>query len=150
MKAEGFKVETAGTLLPEETITDYEGFLHWCRAFYSNGDFNQLIGLALSRDGRRVEKREPIGVFDGVVTNVVGVRAEGKDRVSIRPAGWVSQWPYFCIDNLPYRGHNLTITWQSPNHVKRYRNVDAGMNVFVDGRLVNQTEKLMPVEIELK
>jgi hypothetical protein len=131
-------------------VTDYPEMMRWCRSFYTNSDFEHLIDVRLSEDARRVESRVPVGVLDLVVTKIVGLRADGTDRVRISPAEWIRHWPYFAIDNLPYRGHNLTIVWQSPNHVRRYRNPDLGFNVFVDGTLVKHAGRLEPVEVELK
>jgi len=129
---------------------DYSNFIHWCRSFYMNDDFDRLIDLSISPDGKYVKKNVPIGILDMVVTNVVGLKANGEDDVRIEPAKWIQQWPYFTIDNLPYRGHNLTIAWQSPKHTRRYRLLDYGMSVFVDGRLVKQVDNLTSLKIELK
>jgi hypothetical protein len=131
-------------------ITGYDAFLRWCRSFYVNNDFARLIDLRLSPDGLHVEKHMPVGVMDKVITTVLGLKDTGRDKIRIEPAKWIRQWPYFTIDNLPCRGHNLTVAWQSPKHTRRYRELDMGMSLFVDGRLVKQVDSLSPVEIELK
>jgi hypothetical protein len=131
-------------------IADYAAFLRWCRCFYINEDYARLIDMSISHDGRYVKKNVPMGILDMVVTNVVGLKANGEDVVRIEPANWIYRWPYFAIDNLPYRGHNLTIAWQSPKHTRRYRLLDYGMSVFVDGRLIKHVDNLTSLKIELK
>jgi hypothetical protein len=135
---------------PESSPADYSAFVQWCRSFFLGGDFAWLINFRIDSAHQRVEKTIPHGVMDMIITTVVGLKTKSSDRLTISPAEWIKQWPYFAIDNLPYRGHNLTIVWQSPDHVQRYAEVPLGLNVFIDGQSVKQSQKLETVEVELK
>jgi hypothetical protein len=145
---------TRGTLCerftPECSPGDYPAFVQWCRSFFPGGDFSWLIDLHLDASGKRIEKKIPCGVMDMIITKVVGLSAGASNRLTISPATWIGHWPYFAIDNLPYRGHNLSVVWQSPDHVQRYAEIPQGLCVFVDGQCVKRIEKLEPMEIELK
>ena len=106
--------------------------------------------FSLGRNERELVDRLPRGVLNFVVTKLVGLNADGSDRLQINPAPWIEHWPYFAIDNLPYRGHNLTVAWQSPGSARRYLDMELGLNVFIDGKLVKHAQRLQPVEVELK
>jgi len=135
---------------PEYAIHSEAELVAWCRSFYVKGDFNHVLDVASIGNGKRVHANFPVGVVDMVVRTIVGLRADGSDRLNICPAEWAGRWPYFAIDNLPYRGHNLAVVWQSPESSRRYEYVDVGYSVFVDGKLAGHSAKLEPVIIELK
>lgn len=135
---------------PEFSPADYAGFVQWCRSFFPEGDFAHLGDFCIDSAHRRVKKAIPRGVMDMIITNVVGLKTHSSDRLKIAPALWINHWDYFAIDNLPYRGHNLTIVWQSPDHVQRYAEIPQGLSVFIDGRCVKQSQELETMEIELK
>ncbi len=137
-------------VLSNYPVENYDDLIKWCRLFYVNGDFARAINLSLDRNEREMIDRLPRGVLDFIVTKLVGLRADGSDHLRIEPASWVTPWPYFAIDNLPYRGHNLTVAWQSPNGARRYVDMELGLNVFIDGKPVKRTQRLQPVEVELK
>jgi hypothetical protein len=152
-----FQVQTHGQKLKYSSFPDppkigesYDDFVAWCRSFYVKGDFDHVVDLSVAGDGKTLETRLPTGVIDTVVTKIIGLQADGSDRVRIRPVSWIDHWPYFAIDNLPYRGHNLTVVWQSPGKARRYPDLEFGLNVFIDGTLVKQAPRLQPVELELK
>lgn len=142
--------ELSQLLKPEYSLADYPAFVQWCRSFFPGGDFSWLVDLRIDSAHHRVMKRIPRGVMDLIITRIVGVRTHSTDRLVISPVPWIKHWAYFAIDNLPYRGHNLTIVWQSPDHVQRYAGIPPGFNIFVDGECVKQIQKLESVEIELR
>jgi len=138
------------SLLPTYDISDETALVSWCRSMYHRGDFNCPIDLAISEDMKTVKANLPAGVIDTVVRGIVGLQADGTNRLKIHPPEWLSRWRYFAIDNLPYLGHNLTIVWQSPKADRRYLYMDVGWNVFVDGKLIRHSDKPEFVEDELK
>jgi hypothetical protein len=135
---------------PESSPADYSAFVQWCRSFFPGGDFDWLIDFRIDSAHQRVEKKIPRGVMDMIITKVVGLKTNSYNRLMISPARWILHWPYFAVDNLPYRGHNLTVVWQSPDHVQRYADIPQGLSIFIDGECVKQIQKLETVEIELK
>ncbi len=142
--------EISSILWPEYNLGDETTFLHWCRSFYRNDDFQSLIIIESPRDPRNFRDTFPRGVFDCVVTRILGLQDDGRDYISLFPAKWIADWPYFAIDNLPFRGHNLTVVWQSPRHARRYANMEYGFVLFIDGLMVRRLERLEPMEVEIK
>ena len=52
------------------------------------------------------------------------------------PAG---QWPYFCLDNVSYHGHTLTVIYDHDG--QRYHQ-GKGLTLLVDGKKVAQRKEL--------
>lgn len=67
---------------------------------------------------------------DLVINGLVGLRPG--DRLVVNPLV-PSTWDYFALENVPYRGHEVTVVWDRDG--SRY-GVGAGLRVFVDGRRV--------------
>ena len=93
------------------------------------------------------------GFCDLVITGLVGVQPDDSDRLTIHPLA-PDHWDYFALDDLPYRGHRLTVIWDRDG--QRYGR-GAGLQVWVNGRQVaaapalgKLTAKLPPaVEVPL-
>ena len=51
----------------------------------------------------------------------------------------VDKWDYFCIDNVRYHGHDLTIVWDRDG--SRYH-VGRGLRVYIDGQLKGQRDDI--------
>ena len=45
------------------------------------------------------------------------------------------EWPYFLLDRLRYRGHDLTIVWDRPDGQVRYDGYPEGFSLYIDGAL---------------
>ena len=82
---------------------------------------------------------------DLVITGLVGLRTRDDDLLELRPLA-PSEWDYFALDRVPYRGHLLTICWDRDGN--RYGR-GAGLRVFADGKLLVSSEKLEPVSAQL-
>ncbi|OLF16753.1 MGH1-like glycoside hydrolase domain-containing protein [Actinophytocola xanthii] len=64
---------------------------------------------------------------DLVVNGLVGLRPG--DPLVVNPLV-PSTWDYFALENVPYRGHNVTVLWDRTG--ARYK-AGAGLSVYVDG-----------------
>jgi hypothetical protein len=71
---------------------------------------------------------------DLVITGLVGFRPQEDDRLIVNPL-IPDEWDYFCLENLMYKGHSLTIVYDKSG--KRY-NRGKGLRIFVDGALKNK------------
>lgn len=83
------------------------------------------------------------GYCDLVITGLVGLVPRSDDTLELRPLA-PSDWDYFAIDNLVYRGHFLAVLWDKTG--KRYQ-LGAGMHVLIDGKKVFTSLTLEPVTL---
>jgi hypothetical protein len=70
------------------------------------------------------------GFNDLVVTGLIGLKPRADDVLELDPIA-PADWPYFALDDLPYRGHQLAILWDKDG--SRYHR-GAGLHVLVDGK----------------
>jgi hypothetical protein len=67
---------------------------------------------------------------DLVISGLIGLRPRADATVEVNPL--VPQgWAWFCLDQIPYHGHLLTILWDQNG--QRYHQ-GKGLRVFADGR----------------
>ncbi len=78
------------------------------------------------------------GYCDIVITGLVGLVARDDDTLEINPLA-PSDWDYFALDDVPYRGHLLSIVWDKTG--TRYSR-GPGLHVLVDGKLVGSSPSL--------
>ena len=63
-----------------------------------------------------------------------------ENKITINPLLPEGVWDYFMLDNLLYKGQELTIVYDADG--KRY-NKGKGIKVFIDGSLIkNETDML--------
>ncbi|MFN6205269.1 MAG: MGH1-like glycoside hydrolase domain-containing protein [Planctomycetota bacterium] len=82
---------------------------------------------------------------DLIITGLVGLRTRDDDRLELRPLA-PAEWDYFALDQVPYRGHLLTICWDRDG--QRYGR-GPGFRVFADGREIASAATLGPLEAQL-
>lgn len=70
------------------------------------------------------------GFADLIVTGLVGLRPRPDSKVEVRPLVPAGEWPWFCLDAVPYHGHSLTVLWDADG---RHYSHGAGLTLFVDG-----------------
>ncbi len=70
------------------------------------------------------------GFCDLVITGLVGLKTRDDDTIELDPLA-PADWDYFAIDDLPYRGHRLSILWDKLG--TRYGR-GAGLRLLVDGK----------------
>lgn len=76
---------------------------------------------------------------DLVILGLVGVVPRADDVVEVDPLLPADAWDWFCLDDVPYHGHRLTVVWDRMG--KRYQR-GAGLAVWVDGREVARSARL--------
>ena len=79
---------------------------------------------------------------DLVISGLVGLRPRADDLVEVNPLVPEGALDYFCLDNISYHGHNLTILWDKTG--ERYGR-GAGLHVLTDGREIAHGEALARV-----
>ena len=76
---------------------------------------------------------------DLIITGLCGLRPRADQTVEVHPLLPADRWSYFCLDNLSYHGHTLTIVWDCDG--SRYH-VGKGLRVYVDGSLAGHRNTL--------
>lgn len=69
---------------------------------------------------------------DLVISGLIGLRPQAGDTLRLKPLVPPS-WSWFCLENVPYHGHNVTVMWDRTG--AKYHQ-GPGLHVYVDGRQV--------------
>ena len=82
---------------------------------------------------------------DLIITGLCGLRPRQDNTIVVNPLLPQNKWDYFCLDNVLYHGHNLTIVWDKDG--SRYH-AGKGLRVYVDGKLAGHRDTLGRLTIE--
>jgi len=85
------------------------------------------------------------GFVDLIVTGLAGLKVEDTDTLTIDPLA-PAEWPYFAMDNIPYRGHLVAITWDKSGN--RYGK-GTGMQVWIDGHKAGASATLSKLSVKM-
>ncbi|MFF5522985.1 discoidin domain-containing protein [Streptomyces coeruleorubidus] len=78
-----------------------------------------------------------------VIEDVAGLRPRDDAKVELSPID--IGWSHFTVDNLRYRGADLSIVWDDPaDGVARYPGVPEGYSIYVDGDRAATVSSLTP------
>lgn len=83
------------------------------------------------------------GFCDLVITGLCGVMPRDDGRLTLHPLA-PTTWDYFCLEDLPWRGHRLSVTW---DRTGQHYGGPAGLIVRIDGREVARRETLGTLEV---
>ena len=83
------------------------------------------------------------GYCDLVITGLAGLIPRSDATLEVKPLA-PSSWEYFAVDDIPYRGHSISIVWDKSG--KRYK-FGPGFHLLVDGKVIKSTPNLQPVLI---
>jgi F5/8 type C domain len=78
------------------------------------------------------------GYCDLIITGLIGLIPRDDDHLELHPLA-PSDWEYFALDDVPYRGHRLSIVWDKSG--QRYGQ-GLGMSILVDGKKVGGSPTL--------
>ena len=85
---------------------------------------------------------------DLVITGLVGIRPEDNDEtVTVNPLVDNNDLDYFMMENVFYRGHNITVVYDKYGS---HYNLGEGLSVFVDGELKADSKTLTKLVVDLK
>jgi hypothetical protein len=73
---------------------------------------------------------------DLIITGLIGIHPREGDCLTIRPLLPPDTWDYFCLEDVPYQGHFLTVLYDKDG--TKYRQ-GTGLRIYVDGRLQGQS-----------
>ena len=100
---------------------------------------DETTGYWLKGDQERSRYYNHSTFNDLVITGLCGLRPRQDNSVEVNPLLPAGKWSYFCLDNVLYHGHTLTILWDQDG--SRYH-VGKGLRVYVDGELKGQRETI--------
>ena len=81
---------------------------------------------------------------DIIITGLAGLRPSLDNKLTVNPL-IPADWDWFCLDNVLYKGHIITILWDRTG--KKY-NKGKGLRVYADGKLIGKSVELRKLEIE--
>ncbi|MEJ2202711.1 MAG: discoidin domain-containing protein [Gemmatimonadota bacterium] len=85
------------------------------------------------------------GFVDLIVSGLVGLHPSGDDTLEVAPLT-PGEWPYFALDRIRYRGHDVAVVWDRDG--SRYGR-GVGLVVLVDGVEAARRPDLGRVEVGL-
>lgn len=100
---------------------------------------DEMTGYWLKGDQERSRYYNHSTWNDLIITGLCGLRPRADQTLEINPLLPTGKWSYFCLDNLLYHGHNLTIVYDRDGD--RYHQ-GKGLRVLVDGKCVGQRNDL--------
>jgi len=146
------KSQNTGRLETCPTKADYVKLLQiYARSHRKNG--NPYLAEALHPDSGSFEGHDGYnhsehyfhsGFCDLVITGLVGLIPRDDETLEINPLA-PADWDYFALDDVPYRGHRISIVWDKTG--KRYK-LGAGLHVLVDGTQAATSPTLTRIAIK--
>ncbi len=82
---------------------------------------------------------------DLVITGLVGLKTRDDDTLEIDPLA-PATWPWFALDEVPYRGHQVSVVWDQDG--TRYK-LGRGLRVLIDGKEVASSATLAKVTAKM-
>ena len=70
---------------------------------------------------------------DLIISGIIGLRPRADNTIEINPLIPADKWPWFCLDDVLYHGHNLSVVWDKNGD--KYH-VGKGFSIFIDGKKV--------------
>ena len=98
-----------------------------------------MTGYWLKGDQERSRYYNHSTFNDLIITGLVGLRPRGDNTIEVNPHVPAGKWDWFCLDNVLYHGHNLTIVWDKNGN--KYH-MGKGFKVLVDGKEAGSSAKL--------
>ncbi len=83
---------------------------------------------------------------DLIITGLVGLTPRPDDILEVNPLLPEEQWDYFCLDNVLYHGHIVTILWDKTG---KHYNRNKGLGIYADGKLLASSPALTPLKAKL-
>ncbi|HLP37614.1 MGH1-like glycoside hydrolase domain-containing protein [Lacibacter sp.] len=84
---------------------------------------------------------------DLLISGLIGLKPRMDNVIEINPCLPENTWDYFCLDRIPYKGHQLTIIWDKTGN--KY-NSGKGLTVLSNGKVIGKSENLNRILCEIK
>ena len=83
---------------------------------------------------------------DLIITGLIGLRPRVDHILEVNPLLPDQRWSYFCLDNVRYKDHTISIFWDESGERYGY---GAGLSVLVDGLKVGHSPSLGRITAKL-
>ena len=120
-------------------MNQYVESMHYRGRPYVGEYLDETTGYWLKGDQERSRYYNHSTFNDLIITGLVGLRPRADETIELNPLIPEKQWDWFCLDNVPYHGKNLTIVWDKTGG--KYH-IGKGLMLFVNGKKVATSEKL--------
>lgn len=107
---------------------------------------DEVTGYWLKGDQERSRYYNHSTFCDLIISQLVGLHPSADDTFEVAPLMPEDKWDWFCLDNVAYHGHNITIIWD--RHGSRYH-AGKGLSIYVDGILKANSPQLTKVSCRL-
>jgi hypothetical protein len=118
---------------------------------YMGEYLDEKTGEWLRNDKERGRHYNHSTFCDLIIAGLVGVHPQEGNTLLVRPLVPTGQaggegWDWYCLDNLLYHGHNLTIVWDKTG--QKYGK-GAGLTIFSGPMVLAHADDLRPVTVAL-
>ena len=100
---------------------------------------DETTGYWLKGDQERSRYYNHSTFNDLIITGICGLRPRADNILEVNPLLPSDKWDHFCLDNVLYHGHNVTIVWDLNGN--NYH-AGKGLRVYVDGRLKGKRDNI--------
>jgi hypothetical protein len=100
---------------------------------------DEVTGYWLKGDQERARYYNHSTFNDLMITGLAGLRPRADKTLEINPLLPDTEWDWFCLDNVRYHNHIITIIWD--RHGDKYHH-GKGLTVLVDGKQVGNRATL--------
>ena len=100
---------------------------------------DEVTGYWLKGDQERARYYNHSTFNDLMITGLAGLRPRADRTLEINPLLPDTEWDWFCLDNVRYHNHIITIIWD--RHGDKYHH-GKGLTVLVDGKQVGNRATL--------
>lgn len=126
----------------------YEEFHKYARSHQKNGKpfigeyQDEQTGKWLKGDHLRSRFYNHSGFCDLVINDLIGLKPRPDNIIEVFPLLREDTWDWFCLDNIRYHDHILTILWDKTG--SKYGR-GKGFIIYADGKELYRGKKLQPV-----
>ncbi len=107
---------------------------------------DEKTGYWLKGDNPRSSYYNHSGFADIVISDLVGLKPRDDDKLEVYPLIPNGQWDWFCLDKVPYHGHEITIRWDKTGN--KYKQ-GAGLYIYADGKQLAKSKDLKHIITKL-
>jgi len=86
------------------------------------------------------------GFADPIISGLIGIRPRADNKIEVKPLVPSGEWPWFCLDAVPYHGQLLTVLWDEDGH---HYGKGVGLSLFLNGKVIARRADLGELSAEL-
>ena len=107
---------------------------------------DEKTGYWLKGDNPRSSYYNHSSFADLVINDLIGLKPREDNVLELVPLLPKGKWDWFSLDQLPYHGKILTITWDKDG---RHYGKGKGFRIYSDGKLVHKSRKIKKLKVKI-